>query len=53
MDLLAAPSLPARARAPVVQDIAAFMLRLGTTGGSSAPFSAAAAPLGQLSPPRT
>lgn len=51
--LLAALSLSARSRAPVLQDIASFMHRLDTTGGSSAPFSAAAAPLGQLSPPRT
>lgn len=44
VDLLAALSLLARSRAPVLQDIAAFMRRLDTTtGGSSAPFSAAAA----------
>jgi len=51
--LLAALSLSTRSRAPALQDIASFMHRLDTTGGSSAPFSAAAAPLEQLSPPRT
>ena len=53
VDMLAALSLPARSRAPVLQDIAVFMRQLDTAGGSSAPFSTAPAPLKQLSPPRT
>jgi len=43
VDLLAALSLPARSRAPVLHDVAAFMHRVSTDGGNSAPFDAAPA----------
>jgi acetyl esterase/lipase len=54
VDLLAALSVPARFRAPVLRDIAAFMQRLSADGGSSIAFGTAPAnPIDRLSPPRT
>jgi acetyl esterase/lipase len=41
VDLLAALSLPARSRAPVLRDVAVFMHRVSADGGNSAPFDAA------------
>jgi acetyl esterase/lipase len=43
VDMLAALSLPARARAPVLRDVATFLQRLDTVGGSRAATGAAAA----------
>jgi acetyl esterase/lipase len=43
VDLLAALSLPARLRAPVLRDIAAFMQRLSADSGSSIAFDTAPA----------